>query len=169
MKKFTDKILICLLLLVSISALAIAFGAQFIFGFEPCILCNYQRIPYFSVILFAGLALHIESADRSGIAKAIGVIFLTGAALAFYHSGVEQHWWEAATSCGSSGVDLSSFQDFQTKLLIKMPKACDQIDWTLFDLSMTVYNTFASLAFAALSFFGTFLIRKLYSVDHLEN
>ena len=146
MIKATDKMVLRLLLVASFGALATAFIAQFVFGLEPCILCKYQRIPYFSVLLFAGLALHIEMADHAGTAKVIGVIFLLGAALAFYHNGVEQHWWVAATSCSGSGGAPLDFQNFQSQLLAKMPKRCDQIDWTLFGLSMTVYNVAASIA-----------------------
>jgi disulfide bond formation protein DsbB len=158
----TDKFVLRLLLLASIGALATAFIAQFVFDLEPCILCKYQRIPYFSVILFAGIAMHIKTADHAGTAKVIGVIFLAGAALAFYHNGVEQHWWVAATSCSGGGGAPLSFNDFQSQLLAKMPKRCDQIDWTLFGLSMTVYNVAASLFLAAFSFFGAPILEKLF-------
>jgi disulfide bond formation protein DsbB len=159
-KSKSEKMVLGVLLLASIGALATAFTAQFAFDLEPCILCKYQRIPYFAVILFAGLAMHIKMADHAGTAKVIGVVFLLGAALAFYHNGVEQHWWDAATSCGSSGGALTTFNDFQHQLLAKMPKRCDQIDWTLFGLSMTVYNVVASLALAAFSFYGVSVFGK---------
>jgi len=161
MTEKANKIILGVLLLASIGALATAFIAQFVFGLEPCILCKYQRIPYFAVIFFAFMGMHIGMIDRAGTLKVIGFIFLLGAALAFYHNGVEQHWWEAATSCGSSGGDtLSPFKDFVSNLMTKMPKRCDQIDWTLFGLSMTVYNTVASLGLAAVSFFGAAFLQK---------
>ncbi len=144
----------------SIGALAYAFFTQYVGGLEPCILCKYQRIPYFAVILFAGLGLVFSQADQDGIAKLIGCIFLAGASLAFYHSGVEQHWWEAATSCGGTGSMPANFQDFQKLLTAKMPKRCDEIDWTLFGLSMTVYNVAASLGLAGISFWGAGLINR---------
>lgn len=153
-------------MLASLGALVTAFIAQFAFALEPCILCKYQRIPYFSVLLLAGIAFHVKAADHAGVAKLVGVIFLLGAALAFYHNGVEQHWWEAATSCGASGGAPLDFQDFQNKLLAKMPKRCDQIDWTLFGLSMTVYNVAASLALAAFSFFGAATLKKTSPIGH---
>tara|TARA_B100000315_G_scaffold163891_1_gene152495 strand:- start:486 stop:995 length:510 start_codon:yes stop_codon:yes gene_type:complete len=161
----TNKIVLGVLLMASIGALATAFTAQYMFDLEPCILCKYQRIPYFAVIVFAFMGMYIGAIDHDGTLKVIGVIFLLGAALAFYHNGVEQHWWEAATSCGSSGGDaLTSFKDFQSQLLAKMPKRCDQIDWTLFGLSMTVYNTAASIGLAAVSFFGAVVLKK-YDTD----
>jgi len=161
MTEKADKIVLSILLLASIGALATAFTAQYVFDLEPCILCKYQRIPYFAVILFAGIGMYTEMADQAGTLKVVGVIFLLGAALAFYHSGVEQHWWEAATSCGSSGGEaLTSFKNFVGQLMTKMPKRCDEIDWTLFGLSMTVYNTVASIGLTAVSFFGTAVLKK---------
>lgn len=160
MRNSVDRQLLGLLLLASVGTLTTAFIAQFVFGLEPCILCKYQRIPYFAVILFAGIALLFERTDPVGTAKVIGVIFLLGAALAFYHTGVEQHWWVAATSCSGGGDAPLNFQDFQSQLLTKMPKRCDQIDWTLFGLSMTVYNVAASISLAVFSFFGAAMVQK---------
>ena len=161
MTEKADKIVLSILLLASIGALATAFTAQYVFDLEPCILCKYQRIPYFAVILFAGIGMYTEMADQAGTLKVVGIIFLLSTALAFYHSGVEQHWWEAATSCGSSGGEaLTSFKNFVGQLMTKMPKRCDEVDWTLFGLSMTVYNTAATIGLAAVSFFGATVLKK---------
>lgn len=140
----TDKLTLIIILLFSIVTLLIVFIAELIFGLDPCILCKYQRIPYFSIILFSCLSLFSKTADRQGVLKFIGYIFLAGSFLAFYHNGVEQHWWNAATGCGDTNQIFSNFEEFQNLLKIKMPKRCDEINWTLFGLSMTVYNMLLS-------------------------
>jgi len=150
MVKSIDRLILRLILLISICVLLIVFVAQFIYDLEPCILCKFQRIPYFAAILFVGLALHIKKANQAGTVKVIGFIFIVGAVLAFYHNGVEQYWWNAATGCGNSGKFPISFENFQSQLIAKMPKRCDQIDWTLFGYSMTVYNMLLSIILAAL-------------------
>jgi len=146
-----DRYLLQLATLASASALIIALIAQYGFGLEPCILCSYQRIPYGGVVAFGVFALFIGHWDRQSVAILLGVVFLSSAALAFYHNGVEQHWWEAATACGSGGADLPTSLSALSQSLTQgaMPKACDEIDWTLFGLSITVYNTVFSLALAA--------------------
>ena len=83
-----DKMILRLVLLFSIGTLSIVFIAELIYGFEPCIWCKYQRIPYFSVILFSSLALHIKKANQTGTLKIIGWIFVASGALAFYHNGM---------------------------------------------------------------------------------
>jgi disulfide bond formation protein DsbB len=157
----SNKIILVLLLLASGSALVIAFTAQVAFDLEPCILCKYQRIPYFATILFSCLALYIRELDRRGALKVIGLIFLLSAVLSFYHNGVEQHWWTSVAGCSNLTGTLLNFQEFQNQLFAKMPKRCDQIDWTLFGLSLTVYNCAASIIFALLSFFGGDILKKI--------
>ncbi len=154
-----QKYLLPALVAASIAALALALIAQFGFGFEPCVLCSYQRIPYAMVIVLGGIGFHVEGTDRLGAAYLLGVIFTLGAALAFYHVGVEQHWWRATTSCGGGSL-VQDFKTFLANPLKGLSKSCDEIDWTLFGLSMTVYNVAASLSLALLSFAGATWIKK---------
>ena len=160
MIELIDKLILRLILLFSICTLLIVFIAELVYGLEPCILCKYQRIPYFSVILFSSLALHIKLADHTGTLKIISIIFIASTMLAFYHNGIEQQWWDAATSCGDTNQFPSSFSNFQSQLMSKMPKRCDVIDWTLFGLSMTVYNTLLSITLGGLAFSGVLFSKK---------
>ena len=151
MTGLVDRYLLQLAMLASAGALGIALIAQYGFGLEPCILCSYQRIPYGGVVALGVFALLVGRWDRHSVAVLLGVVFLGSAALAFYHNGVEQHWWEAATACGSGGGELPASLSALSQSLTQgaMPKACDEIDWTLFGLSITVYNTVFSLALSA--------------------
>ncbi len=147
-------------MLASILILVIVFVAENNYGLEPCLLCKYQRIPYFAAILFAGLALHVELANHRGALKCIGIIFFLGAIIAFYHNGIEQQWWYT-TSCGTSQKFPLSFENFYSQLLTKMPKRCDEIDWTLLGLSMTVYNMLISVGLGVLCLTSGLIYRYL--------
>ena len=137
-------------MLASGGALTTALIAQYGFGLAPCVLCSYQRIPYAAVLVFGVCAFAVGKWDHRGVASALGGVFLVSAALAFYHNGVEQHWWSAATSCGGGGALPISVQDLKRALSDGgMPRACDDISWSLFGLSITIYNTVLSLALAA--------------------
>ena len=135
-------------------ALAVAYVSQYGFGFEPCALCYYQRIPYFAVIVLSFLSLSIRMADHRNIQVGIALIFFIGAFLAFYHFGVEQHWWSGTESCMQKQTLPMNFNEFQEKLLTKMPKRCDEVEWTLFGLSMSVYNLIASSVLGLFSIFS---------------
>jgi disulfide bond formation protein DsbB len=142
-------------LLAAAAALITVTIAQYGFHMEPCVLCIYQRVPYWAAGAIALTALIVPTADRPGVANLLGVLFLCGAALALYHTGVEQHWWHAATSCaaGEGAADMPmSFEAFSKTPLKPLVKSCDDLDWTIFGLSITVYNTAAQIALALIAF-----------------
>jgi len=134
----------------SVFALAYALTAQYAFGYEPCLLCQYQRIPYWTVVGVCLIELCVPGLDRKGAAWIIAAIFACGAALAFYHVGVERHWWQAGACAAQAPVSFN-FDDFRTAPLKPILKSCDDVDWTLFGLSMATYNVAVSLILACVS------------------
>lgn len=138
-----------LVLLASLGGLAAAFAGEYLFGLEPCILCLYERVPYAAAALMAGVALATpaQSGWRARLMALAAVVFLAGAGLAFYHVGVEQHWWRSVAGCeGPLALDAG---DLGTLSLSDL-KPCDRVDWRLFGLSLAAYNAIVSLALAAL-------------------
>ena len=145
MKYLLRSHLLTVVMLASVAALGIALVAQYGYQLNPCELCSYQRIPYVSIILFGGFALAFGGCNRQDLGYLFGIIFLIGALLAFYHTGVEQHWWQSVTSCAGHQPMPRSIAELKVGLTEPLAKACDDIDWTLFGLSMSVYNIAASL------------------------
>lgn len=144
-----------------VGALGTAYTAQYGFGLEPCILCLYQRIPYALAGVLALAAIMMpRGIGRTALLMLCVPVFLVGAGIAFYHVGVEQHWWASAAGCGGSVSAFTTTADLQASLLAKPEKACDDVDWTLFGLSMTVYNVAASLVLAAATAYGVKRIRS---------
>jgi len=145
-----------------VSTLAVAYTAEYAFGIEPCPLCLYQRIPY-ALAGVLGLAAFVMTKGRyrTSAVNAAGVLFLIGAAIAFYHVGVEQHWWASAVCEASGGEGPTSVEELRRMLMAAKPaKACDEVDWTLFGISMATYNVPMSLALAVASFWGAALMRR---------
>jgi len=140
------------LLIAALGPLGTAYTAEFGFGYEPCVLCLYQRIPYGVIIVLGIAAIFLTSVEaRRWIALAAGLAFLTGAGIALYHVGVEQLWWTSAAPCGASGAAVTSTEDLLAALQKKPEKSCGDIDWTLFGISMATYNVAVSFAFAVAS------------------
>ena len=155
-----------MILAASVVALANAYTAEYAFGLEPCILCLYQRIPY-AVAGVLGLGALLLPAGPSGnrtrswAVMGAGFVFLAGAGIAFYLVGVEQHWWASAASCGGGGGEgPKTVAELQQMLREKPPKACDEVDWTLFGLSMATYNVAVSLTLAWGSIWASAQIRR---------
>lgn len=136
--------------------LAFALTAQYGFGYEPCVLCTYQRTAYGAAGITAVLALLWR--DRAGRRDALlvlcGVLLLVGFAVAVYHVGVEQHWWGAAFCAAQpdAAIGTMSLADLKAQLAVKQEKPCDIVDWRFFGLSMATYNVGIFLALAAGAF-----------------
>ena len=143
------------IVLASLAVLTAAFTAQYLFGLEPCVLCLYQRGPYgaAAVLAIVGIGLAGEGRMSGVIVGLCGFVFLTGAGLASYHVGVEQHWWDSVAACGGGGMpgDMTVAQ-LRAGLAAQPPKPCDQVDWTLFGVSLAGFNVLSSLSLAVFSF-----------------
>ena len=138
-----------------VGALGTAYTAEYGFGIEPCVLCLYQRIPYaVAGILALASILMPRGRGRVILLSLCLPVFLIGAALAFYHTGVEQHWWASVAGCGGSLSDVSSTVELQAGLLAPPRKACDEIGWSLLGLSMTIYNAALFLTLALMTAYG---------------
>ncbi len=155
------------ILAASIGALIIAYTAELAFGIEPCILCLYQRIPYAlaGALAVAALLAPETWGPRPKVWAVVGaaVAFLAGAEVAFYHVGVEQHWWRSVASCGvaASDPEPETVEELRRLLTEARPtKTCDEVEWALFGVSMATYNVATSLALAVGSFWGAEKIRR---------
>jgi len=140
------------LLAASIAVLAAAYAFQYLGGLEPCVLCVWQRYPYGVTIALAALALILAGRRAAAWSLALcGLAFLAGAAIAGFHVGVEQHWWQGTAAC-TGALDIGVGTEALTKALVETPVArCDQVPWSLFGISMAGYNLMLSLLLAAAS------------------
>ena len=142
----------------SIAALSAALIAQYGFGLLPCVLCLYQRAPYVVAILLAGLGLlPAMRRYRAILFLMLGLTFLGNSGLAFYHVGIENHWWAGTQACGGTArtatttADLLSALDKPVQVI-----RCAQPAWTLFGLSMAGYNVIFSALLSVHAFYRRF-------------
>jgi disulfide bond formation protein DsbB len=137
--------------IVPITLLGGALGSKYVGRLHPCEMCYWQRWPHGAAILLAAAAFVIPAKSRTLTTLAALAIAISGA-IGVYHAGVEIGWWEGVTTCTAGGA-LSLDQ------LMKVPLVrCDQIQWSLFGISMAGWNAIISLgAFSAIS---TLLLRS---------
>ncbi len=146
-----------LIVAVSLGALAAALASQVWGGLQPCVLCIYQRYAYLGAAAFGLLGLIAgprTSLRRAAVALA-GLGFLTGAAIAAFHVGVEQQWWRGTAECHAPAFDPNaSVAELRKQLLETRFIPCDEVPWSLFGISMAGYNVLASLGLALASFWA---------------
>ncbi len=143
-------------LAASVLVVGSAVASQYIGGLEPCILCYYQRYPWYAAIAVALVALVLPGPANRHQARAAllglcAVLFVAGAGIAAYHVGVEHKIFEGPASCGSVTITGQSIDALRAQLIGKPIVRCDQPAWTLFGVSMAGYNLVATLAMALIA------------------
>lgn len=144
------------LLLASAAALMGALYGEFALGIAPCILCLYQRLPWVGLAVLAGFAFQPTRTPvwRRRAMLAAALVLWGAGGLAFFHLGVEQHWWAGTESCApqAPATGPSSLQDLQAALALEdevRRPACDQPAWALFGITFAGFNLLANLFLAA--------------------
>lgn len=143
-----------LLFLGASFALLMALGSQYGFGFHPCELCIYQRVPLFVVVFLTVYALARKCPHRQKIILLISsFILLIGAAIAAFHFGVEQKWWEGFSTCSGVG-SAGNIEDLKAQILAAPTVRCDEATWILLGLSMAGWNVLYSAALSLIGFYA---------------
>lgn len=142
-----------LMIASAVIALGTAYTAQYVFGYEPCVLCLYQRVPYAIIGVIGFVALFWCAPQKMPwVALLACILFLVSAGISLYHVGVEQTWWVSVAPCGGGAGDIANTQDLMAALQEKPAKSCGDIEWTLFGISMATYNVVVSLILAGAAF-----------------
>ena len=138
------NLLIKLIFLVSIIALVSAFFIEYILGHQPCILCIYERVPYFLAIVIILFSFKFNQFEKFFILL-LTIVFLVGAILSIYHLGIEQGLIQDSLACDlKSGSNLLSKEEILKQLQEKRV-SCKDVTFKIFGLSLTSYNILISL------------------------
>ena len=136
----------------SLVILLAAFGFQYIGELAPCKLCLWQRYPHGLAIVLAVLFARVKHRLLLWLG---GVASLSTAAIAAYHSGIEQKWWQGPDTCTSGSIDGLSTEQLMAQIMAAPIIRCDEIAWSFLSLSMASWNLIASLLLAALWFYAS--------------
>lgn len=151
---------------ISAACLASAFIAEAIFLLEPCELCIYQRYPYAFVILLGliGFTLRKRRIAAIGTLVLSSIAFLINSGIAFYHTGVEQHWWTSAVEgCANPFIEHDDSSKSILENLMSAPLGdCSVIPWQdpILGLSMANYNIGVCFMLALFCLISAFKIKK---------
>jgi disulfide bond formation protein DsbB len=137
-------------LIASTVVLGAALLSQYWGGLAPCELCLLQRWPWAAAIALALVALIVGSRPAlPWVALLLAVVFAVGATLAFYHVGVEQHWFAGPSACTAS-TGATTLEELKRQILGTAPVLCDRVQWALLGVSLAGWNLLVSLGMAAI-------------------
>jgi disulfide bond formation protein DsbB len=136
-------------LVASAAVLGGAFISQYWGGLAPCELCLLQRWPWVAAIVISLVAIMVGGRPAlPWIALLLAAIFAIGSALAFYHVGVEKHWFAGPGACTGAATAADTVEALKARILGQMPVRCDEPAWSLWGISLAGWNLLASLVMA---------------------
>lgn len=149
-----------LLLVGNVGSLLFALALQHGAGIPPCILCLWQRIPYAAIALLSVFILLWKPYGRQTVIllSLCSLIYLGGAGIALFHTGVERHWWKGTESCDTTEIKGGTIEELRQALLATNDVPCDEIPWAIFGLSLANLNVLGSLGLAF--FVGAAALRR---------
>jgi disulfide bond formation protein DsbB len=148
---FTSRGFAGFVLMASAIVLGAALMSQYRGGLAPCELCLLQRWPWKAAILVALVALIAGNRPAlPWVALVLALVFALSVGFAFYHVGVEQHWFAGPSACTAGGGGAMTLEEMKRQILGTAPVLCDRVQWSLFGVSLAGWNLLASLGMAAI-------------------
>ena len=138
-------------LLLPLALLGGALGSQYIGGLYPCEMCYWQRWPHGAAIL-AGLfafTAPAESSRAKNLTLLAALLITISGIIGVYHAGVEARIFEGFTTCTALGGGGMSTADLLKQISQAPLIRCDQVQWSLFGISLAGWNAIFSLGGAA--------------------
>ena len=153
-KQISKKILFSILVFTSL-VLVSAFVIEHQLGHEPCKLCLYERIPYFLSVLLIIKMFYIKKNQRVTL-LILFLAFISSAALAFYHFGIEQGFFSESLACTAGDLSKTYSKEQLLEQLKQNTISCKDVSFRILGLSLAAINTIFSL-FLSVIFIKLFL------------
>ena len=145
------------ILVFCILTLFVAYYIEYVLKHPPCNLCLFERIPYMFSIILTSSVLVFERYEKI-VLITIGLFFVLGAIVSFYHFGIEQGFIAESAVCDSKNLNLITKEDVLNSLK-ELRISCKDVAFKVFGFSLTTYNIFISILMFLLS-------TKIYLISH---
>ena len=155
MLKQSNNIFLIIIFIVISLAIISALIIQYWLDHEPCKLCLYQRIPYFLAILLIIKIFFFKKYEKITL-LILSLIFIGSTALAFYHLGIEQGFFNESLACTAPDVSKTLSKQQLMELLKQNSVSCKDASFKILGLSLATINTIFSL-FLSVIFIKLFL------------
>tara|TARA_B100000767_G_C19593767_1_gene462567 strand:- start:171 stop:656 length:486 start_codon:yes stop_codon:yes gene_type:complete len=151
MPSIKNKLTLNIILIFSVFTLASAYFIQYVLNHEPCNLCLIERTPYLASIILISFVFFLNRYEKL-ISLIVGLLFIFGAIISFYHFGIEQGFFSESLVCdlGKSSTTIST-QDLLNQLE-KKSISCKDVTFEILGFSLATINTIISLLIAAIMF-----------------
>ena len=149
MDSIQNKFLLIKIIIFCILALLFAYFVEYVLKHKPCDLCLIERVPYVATIILALIVLIFNKYEKI-ILIIVGLFFIFGTFISFYHFGIEQGFFNESLVCDlDKNSKAVSAQDLLKELEDKTV-SCKDITFRIFGLSLATFNTIISFEISAI-------------------
>tara|TARA_B110001452_G_C15071494_1_gene373987 strand:- start:175 stop:660 length:486 start_codon:yes stop_codon:yes gene_type:complete len=149
MSSIKNKFSLNVILIFSIFALISAYFIQYILEHKPCNLCLIERIPYLAAIIFISLIFFLNKYEKF-FSLIIGLFFIFGTIVSFYHFGIEQGFFSESLVCDLGSDNAATSTQDLLKQLGKKTVSCKVVTFKVLGFSLATFNTIISLFISAI-------------------
>ena len=142
-KQSNNIFLIFILTIISLTLIS-ALIIQYWLGHEPCKLCLYQRIPYFLAILLIIKIFFFKRYEKITL-LILALLFISSTALAFYHFGIEQGFFNESLACTAPDLSKTLSKEQLLEQIKQNNISCKDVSFKILGLSLAAINTIFSL------------------------
>ena len=149
MSAVKNKFLFIVIITFCILALLFAYFTEHVLKHAPCNLCLIERIPYVATVFIAFLVFILSKYEKI-ILIIMGLFFIFGTIVSFYHFGIEQGFFNESLVCDLGGDSKAiSAKDLLKELDVKSI-SCKDVTFRVFGLSLATFNTVISFLISAI-------------------
>ena len=150
-----------IIFIISFVSIISAYFIEYILGYQPCNLCLIERVPYWLSIILIFTNYILKKNEKFFILLLI-LIFVFSFAVAFYHFGIEQGFFQESTVCGFKNASEIISKEELLKQLSKKMISCKDVTFKIFGLSLTTINIIINF------FIITFLLKLFKKYDKFK-
>ena len=137
-KKINKKFLFYILIFISAIIIS-AYIIEYNFGYKPCKLCIYERIPYIVSILLI-IKIFFSKIYEKETLLILSIIFALSFVLAFYHFGIEQGFFNESFVCGAESLSENTTKQELLEKLKQNSISCKDVSFKILGFSLAAIN-----------------------------
>ena len=141
-----------IILFLSILALSFSFSFEYFGDIKACLFCNLQRITYILIAGFSLLGIVISSFKKYAFWPIV-IILSFGIVISTYHVLIQHGFLKDPCKIAPQITALNSFEN----LIFHSPVPCSKISWSLFGISISIYNLGLYLFFFSFALMNLFI------------
>jgi len=151
MRSIKNKFLFIGVLIFCVLGLTMAYFIEYFLNHAPCNLCLIERIPYMATIILSFLILFFKKYEKI-VLITIGLFFVFGTIISFYHVGIEQGFFNESLVCDFNILNNATSAEELLKELEIKSISCKDVNFKIFGLSLATLNTVISFGISAIMF-----------------